>query len=117
MIELSHGMVLAAGLGLRMRPLTEHTAKPLLTLAGRTLLDHALDRLQDAGVQVAVVNAHPEVAHNYARDHRLNMWFVLATEDESRIEATVRAIEAETGLPVLNMPREAEYHVGLRLEA
>jgi N-acetyl-alpha-D-muramate 1-phosphate uridylyltransferase len=57
-IELSHGMVLAAGLGLRMRPLTEHTAKPLLTLAGRTLLDHALDRLQDAGVQVAVVNAH-----------------------------------------------------------
>ena len=66
---------------------------------------------------VALVNAHPEVAHNYARDHRLNMWFVLATEDEARVEATIRAIEAETGLPVLNMPREAEYHVGLRLEA
>jgi siroheme decarboxylase len=67
---------------------------------------------------VAQVNAHPEVAHNYAREHRrLNMWFVLATEDESRIESTIRAIEAETGLPVLNMPREAEYHVGLRLEA
>ena len=65
----------------------------------------------------ALVNAHPEVAHNYARDHELNMWFVLATEDEARIGATIRAIEAETGLPVLNMPRLAEYHVGLRLEA
>jgi siroheme decarboxylase len=65
----------------------------------------------------ALVNAHPEVAHNYARDHRLNMWFVLAAEDPARIEATIAAIEAETGLPVLNMPREAEYHVGLRLEA
>jgi len=57
-IDLSHGMVLAAGLGLRMRPLTQDTAKPLLTLAGRTLLDHALDRLGEAGVQDAVVNAH-----------------------------------------------------------
>jgi MurNAc alpha-1-phosphate uridylyltransferase len=51
-------MVLAAGLATRMRPLTDHTAKPLLPLGGRTLLDHALDRLADAGVQTAVVNAH-----------------------------------------------------------
>ena len=51
-------MVLAAGLGLRMRPLTATTAKPLLTLRGRSLLDHALDRLFDAGVEQAVVNAH-----------------------------------------------------------
>jgi siroheme decarboxylase len=72
------------------------------------------DRFEEV---VALVNAHPEVAHNYARDHQLNMWFVLATEDEARIAATIRAIEAETGLTVLNMPRLAEYHVGLRLEA
>ena len=58
MTEISRGMVLAAGLGLRMRPLTRDTAKPLLTLAGRTLLDHALDRLDEAGVRDAVVNAH-----------------------------------------------------------
>jgi MurNAc alpha-1-phosphate uridylyltransferase len=57
-IDLSHGMVLAAGLGLRMRPLTQDTAKPLLPLAGRSLLDHALDRLEEAGVRDAVVNAH-----------------------------------------------------------
>ncbi len=58
MTALSRGMVLAAGLGLRMRPLTEHTAKPLLRLHGRSLLDHALDRLGEAGVREAVVNAH-----------------------------------------------------------
>ncbi len=58
MITLTHGMVLAAGLGLRMRPLTEATAKPLLQLDGRSLLDHALDRLKQAGIGQVVVNAH-----------------------------------------------------------
>ena len=51
-------MVLAAGLGNRMRPLTNVTAKPLLTLGGRTLLDHALDHLTEAGVETVAVNAH-----------------------------------------------------------
>lgn len=51
-------MILAAGLGTRMRPLTERTAKPLLPLGGRSLLDHALDRLAEVGVERVVVNAH-----------------------------------------------------------
>jgi MurNAc alpha-1-phosphate uridylyltransferase len=50
-------MVLAAGLATRMRPLTNETAKPLLTLSGRTLLDHALDHLGHEGVTTVVVNA------------------------------------------------------------
>ncbi|HYZ31971.1 MAG TPA: nucleotidyltransferase family protein, partial [Crenalkalicoccus sp.] len=59
MIVAPHtAMVLAAGYGTRMRPLTEVTAKPLVRLGGRTLLDHALDHLADAGVRKAVVNAH-----------------------------------------------------------
>ena len=58
MITLTHGMVLAAGLGLRMRPLTETTPKPLLALQGRSLLDRALDRFQEAGIRRVVVNAH-----------------------------------------------------------
>ena len=58
MIALTHAMVLAAGLGTRMRPLTDDRPKPLLELEGRSLLHHALDRLRDAGVEKAVVNAH-----------------------------------------------------------
>ena len=58
MIALTHAMVLAAGLGTRMRPLTDDRPKPLLELAGRSLLDHALDRLAEIGVADAVVNAH-----------------------------------------------------------
>lgn len=65
----------------------------------------------------ALVNAHPEVAHNYERDHRFNMWFVLATDSVSRISQVISLIESETGLPVLNLPREEEYYVGMRLTA
>ena len=63
-------MVLAAGLGSRMRPLTERTAKPLLPLGGRTLLAHALDRLAAAAVERVVVNTHWQgdlVARHLAR--------------------------------------------------
>ncbi len=58
MIALTHAMVLAAGLGTRMRPLTDDRPKPLLELTGRSLLDHALDRLAEIGVTDTVVNAH-----------------------------------------------------------
>jgi DNA-binding Lrp family transcriptional regulator len=65
----------------------------------------------------ALVNAHPEVAHNYERTHRLNMWFVLATETPEAVGAVADAIEAETGLRVLRFPKEAEFFVGFRVAA
>lgn len=60
-------MVLAAGLGTRLRPITDHTPKPLVSVAGRTLLDRCLDRLAEAGVTRAVVNIHWLGQH--IRDH------------------------------------------------
>jgi siroheme decarboxylase len=64
----------------------------------------------------SIVNALPEVAHNYAREHALNMWFVLATERPEETAAAVRAIERRTGLEVLLFPKGREYFVELKLE-
>jgi siroheme decarboxylase len=65
----------------------------------------------------AQVNAFQEVAHNYARDHALNMWFVLGTETPEGIAAAIGGIEKATGLPVFEFPKEREYFVELRLPA
>lgn len=65
----------------------------------------------------AMVNALPEVAHNYQRQHRLNMWFVLATETPQGIAAAIEKIEAASGYAVINMPRQREYFIGARFVA
>ena len=65
----------------------------------------------------AAVNALPEVAHNYRREHTLNMWFVLATETPEGIAAAIAKIEAATGLPVFAFPKEREYFVEMKLDA
>ena len=62
------------------------------------------------------VNSFPEVAHNYQREHDMNMWFVLATETPEQLDATLRQIEECTGLTVHNFPKQAEYFVGLNLQ-
>lgn len=81
-----------------------------LTLAAMQVPDARMDEVVEA------VNAHPEVAHNYARDHALNMWFVLATETPERIGEVIDAIEAETGLRVYPFPKLEEFFVGLRFD-
>lgn len=82
-----------------------------LTLAAMTVPEGRFEEV------AALVNTHPEVAHNYARDHALNMWFVLATEHPRRIAEVIAAIEAETGLSVYDMPKIDEFYIGLRLDA
>lgn len=70
---------------------------------------------EDFEGMVERVNAFPEVAHNYRREHELNMWFVLATETPERVGEVLGEIEAATGLPVFNMPKAEEFHVRLHL--
>ena len=63
------------------------------------------------------VNALPQVAHNYRREHLLNMWFVLATETPAGIGEAIARIEADTGLKVHAFPKEREYFVEMKLAA
>ena len=71
--------------------------------------------LEDFDRVAAIVNAVPEVAHNYEREHEYNMWFVLATEKPEGIARAIARIERETGLAVLNLPKLREYFVELKL--
>jgi siroheme decarboxylase len=80
-----------------------------LTLAALAVPEADFERITEA------VNAFPEVAHNYRREHRLNMWFVLATETPERIAEVIAEIEAATGLAVFNMPKQEEFYVRLHL--
>lgn len=61
------------------------------------------------------VNAHPEVAHNYERQHKLNMWFVLASDRPERLDDVTALIERETGLSVLGLPKLKEFFIGLKV--
>ena len=80
-----------------------------LTLAALAVPEADFERITET------VNAFPEVAHNYRREHPLNMWFVLATETPDRIGEVIAELEAATGLPVYNMPKQEEFHVRLHL--
>lgn len=76
----------------------------------RTLAAMAVppDRLEEV---IAAINRHPEVSHNYERAHRYNLWFVISSEEPDAVARVIGEIEAETGLPVLNLPTLEEYRV------
>lgn len=77
------------------------------TLAALSVPEERFDEV------AAILDAMPEVAHNYRREHAWNMWFVLGCATPEGIAETIARIEAQTGLPVLNLPKEETYHVGL----
>ncbi|PWK35713.1 Lrp/AsnC family transcriptional regulator [Pseudomonas sp. OV226] len=77
------------------------------TLAALTVPE---DRFEDVAEQL---QALPEVAHNYRREHPWNMWFVLGCATQQRLSDTLHHIETLTGLSLLNLPKEETYHVGL----
>ena len=81
------------------------------------LLRNALQASPRGEKVMIQVNAHDEVAHNYERAHRLNMWFVLATETPRAIERVAREIEVETGLQVFRFPKLEEFFIGFRVAA
>ena len=81
-----------------------------LSLCAMSIPEQAFDAVADQ------VNSFAEVAHNYQRDHDMNMWFMLATATPQGLEETLQAIEKKTGYPVFNLPKLEEFFVGLHFE-
>ena len=89
-MKVETAMVMAAGLGTRMRPLTDHTPKPLVEVAGKPLIEYAFDKLRLAGVRKAVVNVHylPEQVEAYVTQNVGDLDIIISDE---------RAVLLETG--------------------
>ncbi|RXH22227.1 MULTISPECIES: Lrp/AsnC family transcriptional regulator [Bradyrhizobium] len=77
------------------------------TLAALQVPPDRLDQVAE------VVSREPLVTHNYEREHDLNLWFVIAGGDAGAIAETIDRIEAQTGLPVVDLPMVQAYHLGL----
>ena len=108
-IERLHHL-LAQGVLTRFGPLFQ------IERAGGQFVLAAMAVPEDRFAEVtAQVNALPEVAHNYRREHRLNMWFVVAATAPALAEAAIHRIEQLTGLPVFAFPKEREFFVELKL--
>jgi hypothetical protein len=80
-----------------------------LTLAAMSVPKDQFDEISD------YLNTVKEVAHNYEREHVLNMWFVLGTEHHDDIDKIIQKIETRTGLVVFNMPKLHSFFVNLYL--
>lgn len=81
-----------------------------VVLAAMQVPDADLERV------ITILNALPEVAHNYLREHRLNLWFVLAAASREQLDNVIASIEAATGHAVRAMPKLKEYCLDLRLQ-
>ena len=81
------------------------------TLAAMQVPEHEYERV------TALVNAHPEVAHNYRREHDFNMWFVVAAESLADVKRVLFEIERDGTHPVFEFPKLREYFVNLDLPA
>jgi len=81
-------MIMAAGLGTRMRPLTERVPKPLIEVHGKALLDHVLDHLRAAGVRKVVVNVHylPDALEEHLAAHGSGLAIVISDERDLLLE-------------------------------
>lgn len=106
------GRLLGDGVLSRFGPLYNVTNMGgAMTLAAMAVPEARFDEVTE------IVNAYVEVAHNYRRDHRLSMWFVVACETPWEVAAVLADIAARTGIEVLDLPKEEEFFLELKLSA
>ena len=91
----------------RIGPVFEHSRAGASTLVALAVPEEQLEQV------AAMINRYPEVNHNYLREHRYNLWFVLTGPNRAHIDAILAAIEAQTGLAPLDLPMQAAYRIDL----
>ena len=91
----------------RVGPVIEPRRMGASTLAAMAVPPERLEKV------AGLVNGFPEVNHNYEREHRFNLWFVLTAADEDRLAAIMDEIQERTGIEVLDLPMLNEYHIDL----
>jgi DNA-binding Lrp family transcriptional regulator len=69
-----------------------------------------IDKLDEVA---GLVSAFPEVNHNYQREHRFNLWFVVAGKDREHVTSVLEELRGKTGLDVLDLPLEQAFHIDL----
>lgn len=77
------------------------------TLAAMAVPEHKLEPVADT------ISAYAAVNHNYQRDHHFNLWFVVTAENSRQLQATLDDMERRTGIRILSLPMEKEYHIDL----
>jgi DNA-binding Lrp family transcriptional regulator len=97
----------ARGFISRVGPVFAPRRAGVSTLAAMRVPPERLDAV------AALVSAHPEVNHNYAREHAFNLWFVLTAPSTERLATVLEELRQATGLPVLDLPLEQDYHIDL----
>jgi DNA-binding Lrp family transcriptional regulator len=81
-------------------------------VGGSTLAAIAVptERIQEVA---SIINSYSQVNHNYQREHRFNLWFVVTASNQNEVEHVLQQIEQKTGLTVMNLPMEQDYHIDL----
>lgn len=99
---------LQAGGGLsRIGPVFEHCRAGASTLVALAVPTERLEQVAER------INRFPEVNHNYLREHRYNLWFVLTGPDRTHLDRVLAEIEADTGLVPLDLPMQSAYRIDL----
>jgi len=117
-VQPTKAMVLAAGLGVRMRPLTDKMPKPLVRVAGQPLLDHVLDKLGSAGVTEAVVNVHylPDQIIEHTRKRKKP--HVIISDERNQVLGTggavVKALPILGNAPIFHVNADTMWIDGVR---
>jgi transcriptional regulator, AsnC family len=97
----------AAGGLSRVGPVFEHSRAGASTLVALAVPTERLEQVAER------INRFPEVNHNYLREHRYNLWFVLTGPDRTHLDRVLAEIEADTGLVPLDLPMQSAYRIDL----